>query len=90
MSQAKPGEPKEGPPPLPTMDELREMYESGDYRTAVQQIARVQRLRAPAEPYDPDALQLLRGQTLLALDDPRSARSVLSRKRRSPSRATSR
>ncbi|MBC8108229.1 MAG: hypothetical protein H7Z14_16705 [Anaerolineae bacterium] len=64
-----------GPPPLPTMDELREMYDSGDYRTAVQQIARVLRLRgAPAQPYDRDALQLLRGQTLLALDDPRAAK----------------
>jgi len=69
---------------LPTMDELREMYESGDYRTAIQQIARVMRLRgAPAQPYDHDALQLLRGKTLLAMEDPRAAKRAFEEARTS-------
>lgn len=81
--QAKPAE-NPGPPPLPTMAELHEMYDSGDYRTAIQQIARVMRLRgAPAEPYDHDELQLLRGQTLLAMDDPRTAKRAFDEARKS-------
>jgi hypothetical protein len=51
------------------------MYDGGAYQTAVQQIARVLRLRGDAaKPYDRDALLLLRGKTLLALDDPRAAK----------------
>jgi hypothetical protein len=38
----------QGSPPLPTMDELRQMYDHGDYQAAVQQIARVLRLRVRA------------------------------------------
>jgi hypothetical protein len=82
--QQKPADAKEGPPPLPTMDELHQMYDSGDYRTAVQQIARVMRLRgAPAQPYDRDALQLLRGQTLLAMEDPRAAKRAFEEAQKS-------
>jgi hypothetical protein len=74
LGQTKPAE-NQGPPPLPTMDELRQMYDDGDYQAAVQQIARVLRLRgAAAQPYDRDTLLLLRGKTLLALDDPRAAK----------------
>jgi hypothetical protein len=71
-------------PPLPTMAELQQMYDNGDYPAAVQQIARVLRLRgAPAEPYNRDALLVLRGKTLLAMDDPRAARRAFEEARKS-------
>ena len=75
IAQQDPAAKNQGaPPPLPTLAELQEMYDTGDYRTAIQQIARVLRLRgAPAEAYDRDAVMLLRGKTLLAMDDPRAA-----------------
>lgn len=77
FAQQQPAQPGTGQtaPPLPTMDELKQMFESGDYQAAVQQSGRVLRLRGEAaKPYDRTAVQLLRGKTLLALDDPRAAR----------------
>jgi hypothetical protein len=83
LAQNKPAD-TPGPPPLPTMDELRQMYDDGDYQAAIQQIARVMRLRgAPADPYDRDALQLLRGKTLLAMDDPRAAKRAFEEAQKS-------
>jgi hypothetical protein len=67
------------------MQDLHAMYDTGDYRAAVQQIARVLRLRGKAaEPYDRDALQLLRGKSLLALDDPRAAKRAFQEAEKSP------
>lgn len=80
----KPGDQNNGPPPLPSMDDLREMYDAGDYRAAVQQIARVLRLKgAPAQAYDREALLLLRGQSLLAMEDPRAAKRALEEAQKS-------
>lgn len=82
-AQTRPAE-NQGPPPLPTMDELRQMYDNGDYQAAIQQIARVLRLRgAAAQPYDRDQLLLLRGKTLLALDDSRAARRTFDEAQKS-------
>jgi len=62
----------------PTMEQLRELYDSGDYRTCIQQVAGVMRLTgAAAKPYDREQLQLLRGETLIALNDPATAKRVL-------------
>lgn len=62
----------------PTMEQLREMYDSGDYRTCLQQVASVMRLSGTAaKMYDKAQLQLLRGETLIALNDPRTAKRVL-------------
>jgi hypothetical protein len=83
LAQPKPAEPQ-GPPPLPTMDDLHQMYDNADYQAAVQQIARVLRLRGQAaQPYDRDALLLLRGKTLLALDDPRAAKRAFDEAQKS-------
>ena len=61
------------------MEQLQEMYDSGDYRTCLQQVATVMRLTGPAaKSYDKDQLQLLRGETLMSLNDPRTANAVSS------------
>lgn len=66
------------PPTLPTMDELREIYDSGDYRTTLQQVARAMRATGPAaDAYDREQLQLLRAQALISSNDPRTAKRVL-------------
>lgn len=57
-------------PPLPTPADLGEMFKAGQYRTCLQQIARVLQLTGDAaKPYDQYALLLLRGNCLLQLND---------------------
>jgi len=65
-------------PQLPTLADLKEMYDSGAYRTCLQQAARLMQLR-PDHPsaVDRGQLALLRGQSLLALEDSASAIRVL-------------
>src|SRR5689334_18952344 len=59
-----------GEPPLPTMQDLRDTYAAGQYRTCVQQVARVLNLKTPAaEKYDRSELLGLRGDCLLNLGD---------------------
>jgi hypothetical protein len=61
---------KSGPPPIPTMQDLNDMYAAAQYRTCVQQIARVLNLKTPAaQDYDRGALLALRGDCLLNLGD---------------------
>jgi hypothetical protein len=58
------------PMPVATIVELKQMHDSGEYKTCLQQIARVMMLRGEAaRPYDPFALLLLRGDCLLHLED---------------------
>ncbi|HSZ55275.1 MAG TPA: hypothetical protein VK797_06415 [Tepidisphaeraceae bacterium] len=56
--------------PLATPRELQLMFDAKQYHTCLQQIARVMRAKgAAASAYDPDALQLLRGECFIQLGD---------------------
>jgi hypothetical protein len=66
-----------GAPPLPTMQDLHDMYDQGDYRTCLQQAARVTRLPVARQTLDKDEVNLLRGKSLIALRDSRSALRAL-------------
>lgn len=58
------------PQRLATMDELRQMYDAGQFQICLQQIARVSRLTGDAaKPYDKWDLMLLRADCLLRLED---------------------
>src|SRR3954464_9036787 len=57
-------------PPIPTMQDLRDMYAATQYRICVQQVARVLNLKTPAaQEYDRGELLALRGDCLLNLGD---------------------
>jgi len=61
-------------PPLPTPADLQAMFNAAQYRTALQQIARVMQLKGDlARPYDIYALLLLRGDCLIHLNDKTTA-----------------
>jgi hypothetical protein len=78
------------PPALPTMPDLKQMYESGEYKTCLQQLSRLMPLRAENPNFVPkDQLQLLRGQCLLALEDPASALRALDQAKDSKDQETS-
>jgi hypothetical protein len=56
--------------PVPTPQELQQMFDAGQYHTCLQQIARVLRLRgSAASAHDPDQLQMLRGECFIRLGD---------------------
>lgn len=75
-------------PPLATMDELRQMYDAGHYRTCLQQIARVMpQVLSGAPGYDRDALVLMRANCLLHLDDGASARQAYQSAESAPEEA---
>jgi hypothetical protein len=59
--------------PLPSRAELKQMHDAGEYRVCLHQIGRVLRL-APAKGYDRFDLLLLRGDCLLHLEDPGTAK----------------
>lgn len=72
-------------PPLPTPADIREMFKAGQYRTCLQQIARVLQLSGDAaKPYDLYALLLLRGDCLLQLDDKPTAMIAYAEAEKSP------
>src|SRR4051794_29348252 len=59
-----------GTPPIPTMQDLRDMYAATQYRICTQQVARVLNLKTPAaQEYDRGELLALRGDCLLNLGD---------------------
>lgn len=71
--------------PMPTMAQLEEIYAAGEYRVCLQQAARVLRLTgAAAKDYDQFAVQILRGECLLQLDDPTGASAAFQRAAKSP------
>jgi hypothetical protein len=71
VAPARAGDPE---PQLPTMADLKEMYDAGAYRTCLQQVSRLMQLRSDnANAVNRDQLLLLRGQCLLAMDDAPSA-----------------
>jgi hypothetical protein len=56
--------------PVPTPQELQQMFDAKQYHTCLQQIARVLRVKGDAaSAYDPDQLQLLRGECFIRLGD---------------------
>jgi len=72
-------------PPLPTPADLQEMFKAGQYRTCLQQIARVLQLTGDAaRPYDQYALLLLRGDCLLQLNDKPTALMAFAIAEKSP------
>src|SRR3954453_24035260 len=59
-----------GGPPIPTMQDLRDMYAAAQYRICAQQVARVLNLKTPAaQQYERGQLLSLRGDCLLNLGD---------------------
>src|SRR5689334_24823234 len=57
-------------PPMPTMQDLREMYAAAQYRTCAQQVARVLNAKTPdAQQLDRGELLALRGDCLVKLGD---------------------
>lgn len=65
----------QGAPPLPTKDDLNGMYNAGQYRLCLQQIARVMR-QLDRNSTDRYALLLLRGDCLLQLHDGATAKEA--------------
>jgi hypothetical protein len=59
--------------PLPTRAELKQMHDAGEYRVCLHQIGRILRL-GPAKSYDKAEMLLLRGDCLLHLEDPSTAK----------------
>ncbi len=56
--------------PVPTDQDLQKMYDQKEYRTCLQQTARVLQLRGDAaHAYDPFTLQMRRGECFLNLGD---------------------
>lgn len=69
-----PAKPAPAALPLPTLQDLHEMYDAKQYTICIQQIGRVLRLTGDeAKRHDKFTLQLLRGDCLLHLDDRASA-----------------
>jgi hypothetical protein len=63
------------PAKIATSQEIQDMYAAKEYRICVQQISRVLMLSGDAaKPYDRYSLLMLKGQCLLQLKDPNSAR----------------
>lgn len=90
VAVSRPRELQQSPPSLPTMADLKQMYEAGEYKTCLQQLSRLTPLRADNPNFVPkDQLQLLRGQCLLALQDPASALRALDLAKDSKDQETS-
>lgn len=72
-------------PPMPTMDDLIKMYDAKQYRTCLQQIARVIRqAQVPGGAWDKYALLLMRADCLLHLRDGASARQAYEAAEKAP------
>jgi hypothetical protein len=69
---------------LATPSELRQMHDAGQYRICLQQIARVLRSGNAARNHDRYDLLLLRGECLLGLEDPATARLAYEAAAKSP------
>jgi hypothetical protein len=65
--------PSDNGAPLPTRAELTQMHDAGEYRICIHQIGRILRL-GPSKSFDKDDLLLLRGDCLLHLEDPGTAK----------------
>ncbi len=75
----------QNPPPMPTMDDLRQMYQAKQYRVCLQQIARVVRqANLQDSQWDKYALMLMRADCLLHLDDGAAARQMYEQAEQSP------
>src|SRR3954463_6049733 len=65
-----PAQQKQSGAPMPTMQDLRDMYAAAQYRICAQQVARVLNLKTPAaQQYERGQLLALRGDCLLNLGD---------------------
>ena len=64
--------------------ELRQMHDAGQYRICLQQIARILRLANAEKTYDRYDLLLLRGDCLLHLEDPATAKFAYAAAAKSP------
>src|SRR5580704_13766116 len=70
---------------LPTPADLKEMHDTGEYRTCLQQIARILSLSPQVtKNYDTFALLLLRGDCLLHLGDRETAYDAYTAAAKSP------
>lgn len=69
---------------LATPDELVQMHDAGQYRICLQQIGRILLARNAGKDYDNFGLLLLRGDCLLHLDDPATAKFAYAAAAKSP------
>ena len=69
---------------LATPDELRQMHDAGQYHVCLQQVARILRAGNAGTRYDRYDLLLLRGDCLLHLDDPATAKIAYLAAAKSP------
>jgi len=75
----------DAPATMPSMMDLKQMHDSGNYRGCLQQIARVMQLSASAGGgYDKYELLMLRGDCLLHLDDSVTAIAAYNAAAKSP------
>src|SRR4051794_28397646 len=70
---AAPDDAKYQPAPAPTIQDLRDMYDQGDYQACLQQSGRALRLAGTSQTLDRDEVNLLRAKSLIGLKDGRSA-----------------